>query len=383
MPRRPPGNLFLRSRWDGIDATQFDGHYIINRLTVFSLRASPLDDALGSKQELTSNDLHTVKSDFWRRRLKSSQGARERAGTPPPDNLQPFLTSHQPGPLAMNQAFQAKVIAACKEHIKQNSQNHDYRACVYIGTNYFVKYGTRKDLEPELATQEFIFNHAQQPQTPVPPRIAKILHHFVDEVTMYLVMECINLQVSPPDLAARIQEAIKWLSEVPPPSNPTLGPVGGGRIRHRLFNEFRAPFNIPDVGMLDEYMKKVRPCFIFSSVHHRQHVIWARRMACSRSQPSRGSPVSVSGERLMFTQSDMDDSNFGVDENGRTVLMDFGEVGLLPETFVAHPLSSNQKLHPIAASLGLSGNSNLVSMAAIAHCLGMVSNPKLGTSTCA
>ena len=86
---------------------------------------------------------------------------------------------------------------------------------------------------------------------------------------MYLVMERINLQVSPSDLAARIQEAMKWLSEVPLPSNPTLGPVGGGRIRHKLFKDFKAPFNIPDVGMLDEYMKKVRLCSIFSSVHHR------------------------------------------------------------------------------------------------------------------
>ncbi|KAH8979489.1 hypothetical protein EDB86DRAFT_2814548 [Lactarius hatsudake] len=264
----------------------------------------------------------------------------------------------------MNQDFQAKVIAVCKEHEKQNWQNYDYRACVYIGTNYFVKYGNPKDLEPEPATQESIFNHAQQPQTPVPPRIAKILHHFVDdEATMYLVMERINLQVSPPDLATRIQEAIKWLSEVPLPSNPTLGPAGGGPIRHRFFKDFEAPFNIPDVGMLDEYMKKVRPC-------------------CNFSSPSRRSPVTVSGERLVFTQSDMNDSNFGVDENGRTVLTDFSEVGLLPETFVAHTLSSG-KLRPIAASLGLSSNSNLVSMAAITQCLGMVSNPRLGTSTCA
>ena len=34
----------------------------------------------------------------------------------------------------------------------------------------------------------------------------------------------------------------------------------------------------------------------------------------------------------MFTQSDMDDSNFGLDENGRTVLMDFSEIGVLPDT---------------------------------------------------
>ena len=56
---------------------------------------------------------------------------------------------------------------------------------------------------------------------------------------------------------------------------------------------------------------------------------------------------------------------------------------MLPETFIAYTLSSDNNLGPIAASLGLSGNSNLASMAAIAHCLGMVSDPKLGTSTCA
>ena len=95
------------------------------------------------------------------------------------------------------------------------------------------------------------------------------------------------------------------------------------------------------------------------------------------------SPVSVSGERLIFTQSDMDDSNFGLDENGRTVLMDFSEIGLLPDTFVAHTLSSDKKFDPIIASLGLSGNSNRDSMAAIAQCLRMVANPKLGTSSCA
>ena len=95
------------------------------------------------------------------------------------------------------------------------------------------------------------------------------------------------------------------------------------------------------------------------------------------------SPISVSGERLMFTQSDMDDSNLGVDEHGRTVLMDFSDIGLLPETFVAYTLSSKQKFDPIVASLGLSGNSNLASIAAIAECLWMVSDPRLGKSICA
>ena len=168
----------------------------------------------------------------------------------------------------MNQDLRTAVIAACAEHKERNRQNADYRACIYIGTNYFVKYGARRDLEPELATQEYIFVHAQQPQTPDPPRIAKVLHHFVDQRTMYLLMERIELQESPPDLAERIQEAMKWLSEVPLPSNHTLGPVGGGRIRHKFFKEFKAPFNFLDTSMLDQYMMKACPCFILSSVHH-------------------------------------------------------------------------------------------------------------------
>ena len=85
----------------------------------------------------------------------------------------------------------------------------------------------------------------------------------------------------------------------------------------------------------------------------------------------------------MFTQSDMDDSNFGIDERGRTVLMDFSDIGLLPQTFVAYTLASDKKYDPIVASLGLSGNPNLVSMAAVARCLQTVSDPKFGTSTCA
>jgi len=78
----------------------------------------------------------------------------------------------------------------------------------------------------------------------------------------------------------------------------------------------------------------------------------------------------------MFAQSDVDDSNFGVDEHGRTVLMDFDTVGLLPETFVAYTLSSGNIAN--SDSITASGNPNLATMGAIAQCLCMVSNPKLG-----
>ncbi|KAI6006866.1 hypothetical protein EDD15DRAFT_2394117 [Pisolithus albus] len=252
----------------------------------------------------------------------------------------------------MWEELQAVVIAACNTHRETNRLNYDYRACILVGADYFVKYGNAKDLEPERATQEYFYQYTQQPQTPEPPRIAKIVHHFIHQHTMYLVMERIELQVSPPDLAKRIQGAVEWLANVPPPPNSKLGPVGGGFIRHRFFKDYKAPFEFSDTAMLDLYMKRA----------HR---------FLPRGAWKKYPPVSVNGERLMFAQSDMDDSNFGVDENGRTVLMDFSEVGLLPESFVAFTLPPD-----IAASLGLSHSSKLTSMAAIASCLQMVANPR-------
>ena len=91
------------------------------------------------------------------------------------------------------------------------------------------------------------------------------------------------------------------------------------------------------------------------------------------------SPVEIHDDRFMFSQSDIDAGNFGVDKSGNTVLVDFAGIGLLPETFVAHTLSSDERLAPIAAALSLSGKSNN-SMSRISSVLWMVGSPKLGAS---
>jgi hypothetical protein len=70
----------------------------------------------------------------------------------------------------------------------------------------------------------------------------------------------------------------------------------------------------------------------------------------------------------MFTQSDMHPSCFGVDQHGKTVLMDFAEIGLLPQTFVAHIMSLGKRLAPLAIALSLSGSFN-ASMAAVSSLL--------------
>jgi hypothetical protein len=47
---------------------------------------------------------------------------------------------------------------------------------------------------------------------------------------------------------------MKWLSEVPPPSesNYALGPVGRGHIHHRFFKDFKAPFGRRDARSVCE-----------------------------------------------------------------------------------------------------------------------------------
>ena len=91
-------------------------------------------------------------------------------------------------------------------------------------------------------------------------------------------------------------------------------------------------------------------------------------------------PVKISNDRLMFTQSNMDFGNFGVDEQDKTVLMNFRDIGLLPETFVAYTMPTYDSLDAIASSLGLLNNSD-ATLARIRWYLGMVGDDTLGTST--
>jgi hypothetical protein len=93
------------------------------------------------------------------------------------------------------------------------------------------------------------------------------------------------------------------------------------------------------------------------------------------------SRVEIRGDRLMFTQSDMHPSNFGVDQHGKTVLMDFAAIGLLPETFVAHTMGLEKRLAPIDIALNLSPGSSNASIGPLSSLLWMVASPKLGAST--
>nr|GAT53395.1 predicted protein [Mycena chlorophos] len=255
----------------------------------------------------------------------------------------------------MTAAYESTVIALCAAHKKENRHHGDYRACIYTDS-HFVKYGPRKQLEPELKTHSYIANYALT--SPDAPRIAGI-SAFVDGNTMYLVIERIKLVAPPPsDLPGRICEAVIWLLQVPAPQGHSLGPLGGGRIPHKFFKDFKAPLEFPDTVKLSAYIQK------------------AYDVSCVQKTRNLPRP-DISKDRLMCVQSDMDDSNFGVDDAGRTVLMDFGTIAWLPESFAAFTLS-NEKYKPVCDSLCLADNPNTQTMCWISWFLHMTGDPTLG-----
>ena len=77
-------------------------------------------------------------------------------------------------------------------------------------------------------------------------------------------------------------------------------------------------------------------------------------------------------------------SNFGVDKCGNTVLLDFAnDTGNRP-IWAKYTMKPNDDfIARVADLLRWPDNSNLRSMLRVSSCLWMVSNPKLGATTCA
>src|SRR5262245_32750970 len=88
-------------------------------------------------------------------------------------------------------ALRDTIIEECAKHERENWRKPDYRACITMGTKYFVKFGASETLKPEAETQVYIRSHAES--DPEAPRIAKVLFLFEHEFTTYAVMEYIQL----------------------------------------------------------------------------------------------------------------------------------------------------------------------------------------------
>jgi len=155
---------------------------------------------------------------------------------------------------------QANIVDACQTHERNHWKDRDYRAAIFIGTDYFVKYGDIRTLATEAATQRYISAYAAAHSAAGAagiPRIPRVLSYFEHEKTAYIVAEHVKLTGSPLDPESTAA-ALKWLSEVPLPPKHIFGPLEGGRIRHKFFKNYKAPLRFSTVEALERYIEKVR-----------------------------------------------------------------------------------------------------------------------------
>ncbi|KAJ7292646.1 hypothetical protein C8J57DRAFT_1428746 [Mycena rebaudengoi] len=246
-------------------------------------------------------------------------------------------------------AFEVDIAEICAEHEQSHGRDAGYRACAFIEakeSKYFIKFDAARRLRPEFTTQSYIHDYAARHENG--PRIPQALHYFETNKTAFL----------------RTAQALDWLSKVSAPSGDVLGPIGGGLIRHRFFKHNQAPLAFSSIDALERYMNQGRKLLSRLAAH-----------------PPK--PIIIIHDPLIFTQSDMRVRNFGVDKFGDTVLLDFGQIGRLPLSFVKHIMGSDEIfISSVANLLCLPDSPNMNSMARVSGCLWMTSDTTLGAATC-
>lgn len=118
----------------------------------------------------------------------------------------------------------------------------------------FIKYNNAS--MDEAHSQLFFYNEIMKNSHSM-IRIPEIYHAFkTDTGSTYILMEHINIK----DRASNEQraQAISELVRVPPPPG-TFGSMGGGLIRHPIFQDETAPVHFASVAELEAYINRV--CF--------------------------------------------------------------------------------------------------------------------------
>ncbi|KIO27483.1 hypothetical protein M407DRAFT_23297 [Tulasnella calospora MUT 4182] len=259
-------------------------------------------------------------------------------------------------------ALEPAIISACAKHEQENGHKRDYRRCLPFGS-YFVKFDADWSFLPEVTTLKYLADLAKNDASA--PRVPQV-HHFFNrnERMAYVVMEFIQLvEVPTADLAVKAAQAVFWMRGVPAPSDVVLGPLSSGPARHVVFKNRVAPLDFVSVEALERYFNKV---------------VEKLRMRFRNI-----ADVSIANEQLVLTQSDMDPSNFGVDAAGRSVILDPGEIGWLPESLALYTLfRTTEFASDVAACLytpedaaRLGAHPNLASMAVVRVMLAQAAGP--------
>ncbi|KAI6038757.1 hypothetical protein EDC04DRAFT_2569327, partial [Pisolithus marmoratus] len=235
----------------------------------------------------------------------------------------------------------------------------NFRCCVTF-KSYFVKYGSHGSLYFKCVTQEYVYHMTVN--DPSAPCIPEVMTYFsFDEWMGYLIMEFIDATTPADGAYEKVTNPLQWLSEIPIPPDVGIGSVGGRWACCRLFKNYEAPLLFSSKWALQAYMNR------------------ALQSIPARCQPA---PISFVNDRVFFTQSNMDKSNFLLDKNGKVCIVDFDDVVLLPESFASYTIhaSWNPFTKKVAGYLDWLQSSNQKLMGRAGAILQMSGDMTLGMS---
>jgi hypothetical protein len=174
-------------------------------------------------------------------------------------------------------------------------------------------------------------------------------------------MEYIDAKsTSPTDAPEKVADALQWLYCLPAPPDVVIGPLGGGLARHMLFRDDEAPFLFSSKEAVQRYMNT----------------------ALEGIPPaSRPKEIDFSNECIVFTQSGMHERNFLIDTNDKMCMVNFEDVGLLPQSFAIFTMrNSDDFAKEVGSYLDWSPTPNLYSMTRAYAILQTSADCTLGTS---
>ncbi|KIM41209.1 hypothetical protein M413DRAFT_445255, partial [Hebeloma cylindrosporum] len=211
------------------------------------------------------------------------------------------------------------------EH-EQRERTKGYYSRSIIFDKFFIKYNEHKDMHAEYAMQQYIFNRAEG--DPNAPRVPRIHDFFIfDNIRMgiigYLVMEYIHTSPTRSgDVPEKVASALQWLRDLPRPSDTTIGSVAGPDAPYNLLKGLKTPIAFSSIDAIERYMN--------AALNRLPRI------------PNKPKYISFTDERLVFTQTDIDEGNFILDTEEKMCLIDFDSVAILPESFGNRFLASHQ-----------------------------------------
>ncbi|KAI0466900.1 kinase-like domain-containing protein [Xylaria cf. heliscus] len=227
---------------------------------------------------------------------------KEYVGIPPPPNAKLPTSS--------------EILALCPaETARGNTALPSNSPVFWVKYGYSVFWG-------EVVAQHKAYHELRRLGSPV--RAPGVFYAFRYEGTVYIVMEYIPGKTAKKCIADAQTEAEKEhvmnqvglsLSElhripIPPGSRPAA--IDGGRIRHELFDEQKAPRHYENVEQLQNHLNEF--------------------LKCMRSAER---ITNLSLEPMVFCQSDYWPENFMIDDTGCAVVIDFSDVSILPSSFAS------------------------------------------------